>query len=354
MAKETKSISEKIGLQPGSLIHIGERKAEYTRIELISYDSESFEVLEFENVEQFLSYRSPHKVSWINIDGLHDTEVIKKIGEYFKIHSLTMEDILNTVQRPKMDGFDEYIYIVLKMLDYDQQSQTISSEQLSLIIKNDLVISFQEKVGDVFDHLRHRIRVDKGRLRRAGADYLAYAILDSVVDRYFVLLEWLEDRTEKVEDQLINYPDKETLQNIYGLKTDLIFLKKLVWPLRDVITVLKRDENTIFQQSTYIYLSDVYDHIIFIIEMLESFKETVSGMVELYISSTGIKMNEVMKFLTIIATIFIPLTFIAGVYGMNFNNMPELKWHWGYHLVLILMLVLALSMIAYFKKQKWF
>jgi len=353
MLKLFKRASNRVGLPPGTLIHIGEEKVERAKVTIIDYDEDQFQEKEAKAVEECFPFRDKPTVTWINIDGIHQVEVIEKIGTHFGIHPLILEDIMNTGQRPKMEDFEDYIFVVVKMIYYDDKDNEIRTEQLSVILGSNFVISFQEKEGDVFDPVRERIRNGKGRIRKMKTDYLAYALVDTIVDHYFVVLEKLGEKIEDMEEELVTNPTLETLQTIHTLKRELIFLRKSVWPLREVINVLERGESSLINESTGIYLRDVYDHTIQVIDTIETFRDMVSGMLDIYLSSISNKMNEVMKVLTIIATIFIPLTFIAGLYGMNFKYIPELEWHWGYFAVLSLMVLIVSWMILYFRKKRW-
>ncbi len=353
MPKFVRRRSKKAGLSPGTLIHIGEKKAERVKITLIGYDETHLEEREVRSVEECFPFREAPTVTWINVDGLHQVEVIESLGRHFGLHPLVLEDILSTGQRPKLEDYGDHIFIVLRMLnDHEGQSET-EDEQISLILGRNFVLSFQERVGDVFDPIRERIRSGKGRIRKLGADYLAYALIDAIVDHYFIILERLGDRMEALHEELVESPSSQTLQEIQHLKREMIFLRRSIWPLREVISALHRGESSLFGEPTRIYLRDVYDHTIQVIDALETFRDMISGMLDIYLSSLSHRMNEIMKVLTIIATIFIPLTFIAGVYGMNFEYMPELKWRWGYFAVLGVMVLLALSMLFYFRRKRW-
>jgi magnesium transporter len=353
MAKFTKKRSKKAGLPPGTLMHIGDKKAEKTKITLIDYDEAQVREKEIKNVEECFPFKDTPTVTWINIDGIHDVEVIEKIGKHFNLHPLLMEDIANTDQRPKMEDFCDHIFVVLRMLEYDEVKKNIKSEQISLVIGSNFLISFQESTGDIFNPLRERIKTGKGRVRKTGADYLAYSLIDAIVDNYFIILEKLGERIEEIEEKLVTNPTPETLKIIHELKSDMIFLRKSVWPLREVISGLQRMESPIIKESTAVYFRDVYDHTIQVMDTVETFRDMLSGMLDIYLSSISNKMNEIMKVLTIIATIFIPLTFIAGVYGMNFKYMPELEWQFGYFAILILMSVIGVLMLIYFRGKKW-
>ncbi|MFH1863423.1 MAG: magnesium/cobalt transporter CorA [bacterium] len=359
MSKYIKKVSKTIGLAPGSLVYVGEKKLEKPRISVIDYDRDKFQEKEVKNEEECFPFKDSPMVTWINIDGLHDTNIIKKVGDRFDVHHLIQEDIVNTSQRPKLEEADNYIFIVLKMLYFDDTENETKAEQVSIVLGTNFVISFQEEEGDVFNPIRERIRTSKGRLRKYGADYLAYLLMDAVVDNYFIILEKLGEKIESIEDELVADPTTEKLQTIQSLKRDMIFLRKSVWPLREIISGLQRSESSLIQDSTTVYLRDLYDHTIQVIDTIESLRDMVSGMLDIYMSSLSNKMNEVMKVLTIIATIFIPITFVAGIYGMNFDreasmlNMPELGWPFGYIFALGIMVAIALGMVAYFRRKKW-
>jgi len=345
--------SKKRGLPPGSLVYTGEKKIDNIKISVIDYDQNNIQEKEVKDIKECFPFKDKPTVTWVNIDGLHDVDVIEKIGNYFEVHPLILEDILNTDQRPKMENFDKYFFFIVKMLYFDEKLQEVHTEQVSLILGENFVISFQESIGDVFDSIRERIRNSKGRIRSRGTDYLIYALLDAIVDNYFIILEKIGENVESMEEDLISNPTPSTLQDIYNLKREMIYLRKSVWPLREVISGLQREESALIQESTDIYLRDLYDHTIQVIDTVETFRDMVSGMLDMYMSSVSNKMNEVMKVLTIFAAIFIPLTFVAGIYGMNFDIMPELHWQWGYLMVWIIIICVTLSMLIYFKRKKW-
>jgi magnesium transporter len=353
MRKFTWKRSRKAGLPPGTMVHIGERKLEKTRIGVIDYDQVRFEEKEAVSVEECFAYKDKESVTWINVEGIHDVDVLRMLGEGFGLHPLTMEDILNTDQRPKLDDYGEYLFIVLKMFHYDDVENEILAEQVSLIVGRGFVISFQESGGDVFNPVRDRIRNNKGRVRMMGADYLAYALMDSVVDGYFLIMEKFGGNIEVLEDELISDPGPGTLEELHILKRELIFFRRSVWPLREVVRGLETGASSLIQEGTGIFLRDVYDHAIQVIETVETFREMLSGMLDIYLSNVSNRMNQVMKVLTIIATIFIPLTFIAGIYGMNFRYMPELEWRFGYFVVLVVMAFIGVLMVIYFRMKRW-
>jgi len=345
--------SNKVGLPPGTLVHIGEKRTEKVKITIIDYDETHFQEKEVETIEECFPFKDKPTVTWINIDGLHEVEIIEKIGKHFEIHPLVLEDILNTGQQPKMEDLEQYVIVILKMLLYDEETKEIKPEQVSLILGPNFVITFQEREGDVFDPIRDRLRKAKGRITKMKADYLAYSLIDTIVDHYYVVLEKLGEWIEGLEEELVTNPTHETLQTIHTLKRELIFLRRSVWPLREAVISLERGESALIHESTGIYLRDVYDHTIQVIDTIETFRDMVSGMLDVYLSSLSNRMNEVMKVLTIIATIFIPLTFVAGIYGMNFKYIPELEFHWGYAASLILMGIIALVMLLYFRNKRW-
>lgn len=354
MNRLIKKRSKKAGLPPGTIVHIGEKKVEKVRITIVDYDETNFEEKEAKTIQECFPFKDKPTTTWINIEGVHEPDIIEKIGGHFSLHPLLLEDIANTEQRPKMEDYGEYIFIVLKMLSYDEKTKEVKAEQVSLIFGSNFVISFQEGIqGDVFDPVRERIRNGKGRTRKMGADYLAYALVDAIVDNYFLILEKLGEKIEDVEEELVTNPASETLRGIHHLKREMIFLRKSVWPLREVISCLERGESTLIKESTKIYLRDVYDHTIQVIDTVETFRDMLSGMLDIYLSSISNRMNQIMKVLTIIATIFIPLTFIVGIYGMNFEYMPELEWPGSYFVLLGIMAIIAIFMLTYFRKKGW-
>lgn len=343
-----------IGLPPGSLIHIGERKVENTRITVINYNEAEFHEFEVKSVEECFLFNDKPYVTWFNISGIHDEEVIGAIGKHFNFHPLMLEDVMNTNQRPKTEDYGDYLFIVLKMLYLDnEEGNQVTTEQVSLVLGPNYVISFQENGQDVFETIRIRIRKKKGRVRTMGADYLAYVLMDTIVDNYFIVMERFGEVLEDIHETLIVKPEPGVLHVIHNMKREMIFLRKSVWPLREVISELQRAGSMWIEDRTTHFLRDLYDHTIQAIDSIESFRDILSSMVDIYLSSVSHKMNEVMKVLTIIATIFIPLTFIAGVYGMNFHYMPELEWKWGYPIIWGIMIVIGLGMLYYFNKKKW-
>ncbi|MDD5330337.1 MAG: magnesium/cobalt transporter CorA [Sulfuricella sp.] len=344
--------SKKAGLPPGTLIHIGQAHAEKTRIHVVSYDESGFFEKDAEAAEEYCTARTASGITWVNVDGIQQIELFQRLGACFGLHPLVLEDIMNTDQRPKMEDFGDYVYIVLKMLTSNGHGEIVA-EQISLILGRNFLLSFRERESDIFHPIVERIRNAKGLIRKEGADYLAHALLDAVVDRYFGVLEKREEEIDLLEDEVIANPTPRTLQNIHILRRDLIFLRKAIFPFRSVISALERGESPFFKQTSRIYLRDIYDHTVHIIDTLETFRDLATGLLDIYLSSVSNRMNLAMRTLTVIATIFMPLTFIAGLYGMNFRNMPELEWRWGYPAALLLMATVGISMQVYFRRKKW-
>lgn len=347
-----RKLTKKIGVPPGSLIYTGERREDF-EISIIDYDGTDYKEFKSDKIEDCFPFKDSQTVTWINIIGLHKTDVVESIGMHYGIHPLILEDILNVHQRPKIEYFDDYIFVVVKMLFYNENSLCIESEQVSIILGRNYVITFQERIGDVFDIVRERIRNNKGIIKKNKADYLLYSLIDVIVDNYFIILEKIGDKVEDLEDGIILSPSPETAKLIHRLKRDLIELRKSVWPLREILTALSKGESSLIHKKTIAYFRDVYDHTIQVIDTVETFRDMASGLLDIYLSSISNRMNEVMKVLTIIATIFIPLTFIAGIYGMNFKYMPELEREWGYPAILIVMLIIGIGMVLFFRKRKW-
>jgi len=353
MPKLTGKRSKKAGLPPGTLVHTGEKKAGEVNISVIEYDEANFQKRELKTIEECFLLKDRPAVTWVDVEGIHQIDNIQKLGDCYNFHPLVLEDILNTDQRPKIEDHETYLYIVLKMLHYEEKAEVVM-EQVSLILGTNFVFSFREGMGkNVFHSVRERIINSKGRIRKMGADYLLYTLIDTIVDNYFVILEKMGENIERLEEELIKDPTKQTLHRIHQLKREMIFLTRAVWPLREVINVMERGESPLIKDSTRIYLRDIYDHTIRVIDSIETFRDLLSGMLDIYLSSISNRMNEIMKFLTIVGTIFIPLTFVVGIYGMNFEYLPELKWHFGYFAVLGFMAVVGISMLVYFKRKKW-
>lgn len=361
MAKKRKkgrlftATSEKAGLPPGTPVYVGERAGEPIRMTLMAYNETSFDERTPEKVEGCFDAVFPTGVTWINIDGVHDVGLVESVGKRFALHPLTLEDLVHPGQRPKFEEYDNYLFIVLRMLRYASESGTVTGEQVSIILSGNTLITFQETVGDVFEPVRQRIRAGKGRARKMGADYLAYALIDAVVDQYFTILEAMGEKIEGLEEQLLSLPDASTLSAIHYMKRELMTLRKSVWPLRELLGGMQRTDSELIVQATRVFIRDVYDHTIQILDIVESFRDVVSGMLDIYLSSVSNRMNAAMKVLTVIATIFIPLSFITGIFGMNFEYFPELTWRWAYPWGFwIIILASVLGMLYVFKRNRFF
>ena len=351
-----KKRSQKTGLPPGTPV-LTEENTESSRITILDYDSKEFTEFEPKSIEECIKYVKKRKsVTWVNVDGLKNVPMLQKLCDAFGIHPLVLEDILATDQRPKVENYDSYLYIVSRMLDLDGTKNRIRSEQISIILTPTSVISIQEKKGDIFDSVRNQIRTNKGKLRKSGPDFLAYSLLDRIVDHFFIILEQLGERIEFMEEELVSSPSPKTLHKIHRMKRNMVLLRKSVWPMRELVNGLERESKNnkkLLKPGTSIYLRDLYDHTIQIIDTVETYRDIVSGMLDIYLSSISYRLNEIMKVLTVIGTIFIPLTFVTGLYGMNFRFMPELEHPLGYPAVLLTMLVLILLMLIYFRRKKW-
>ncbi len=352
MGATLKKRSKKAGMIPGSLVHIGYAYQEKSKITLIRYDENFFEEKEVNSAADLHAIKDLPGNLWINIDGLQDVAMLEKIGHLFGLHPLILEDILNTDQRPKIEDLTDYLYVVLRNF-YHHESDALFSQQISIVLGKNFILSFQEKESKLFESVRERLRGDKGKIRKSGCDYLVHALIDNVVDNYFILLDNMEDRIEQLENDLIRQTTPAKLQSIHNLKRELIFLRKSLWPLRETISSLQRSDSPLIDEPNALYFKDIFDHIIAIIDTVDTFRDLLSGMLDIYLSSASMRLNEVMKVLTIIATIFMPLTFLAGVYGMNFKHMPELEWTWGYFGLWGVMLIIAALMIIFFRRKRW-
>jgi len=353
MTSEEIRRSGKAGLSPGTLMYVGDKKVGKSRITVIDYDASGALEKEVASVEECFPFKETSTVTWINIDGVQDAGLIEKLGARFEIHPLVLEDIMTTTQRPKVEDLGNAVFVVLRMIETDPDGTALRADQLSLILGSNYVLTFQETPGDCLGAVRERIRGGKGRIRKLGPDYLAYAIIDAVVDHYFFVLEKLGEKIDCLEETLVDEPRRGLLHEIHGLKREMIGLRKSVWPLREVVSGLGRLETPLIAKSTGVFLRDVYDHAIQVIDTVESFREILTSMVETYLSSVSNRMNEIMKVLTIISTIFIPITFLVGVYGMNFTHMPEIGWRWGYAFVWLLIVGAVGTMFVFFRRKKW-
>jgi len=344
------------GTPPGTLTALKDRGAEKATIRIFDYGPDHVEEKVVQQVEDCFPYIATDTVTWIDVDRIGDVEVIRKLGEQFKLHPLALEDVLNIPQRPKVEEYEDQLFIVTRMVSFNE---TMESEQVGMFLGRNYLITFQERPGDCFDPVRDRIRKNRGIIRKGGADYLAYVLMDALIDGYFPVLEVLGEQIEELENEVMESPSRATLQRIHDVKRDLLALRRLVWPEREAINTLLREKTPLINVTTRTYLRDCYDHTIQAMDVVETYRELASGLMDVYLSSLSNRMNEVMKTLTVVASIFIPLTFIVGIYGMNFNperspwNMPELNWAWGYPAVLLAMVVIVLGMLFFFRRKKW-
>ncbi|PIR25836.1 MAG: magnesium and cobalt transport protein CorA [Deltaproteobacteria bacterium CG_4_10_14_0_2_um_filter_43_8] len=343
----------KLGKAPGTLAYIGEAKTATVSINLLRYDKENIVEATENSLEQLLQNRKKLKNKWININGLHNATLIEELRKKYEIHPLILEDCIDTQQRPKLESIESHLFAVVKMATVNEHTSTLELEQISLILGKDYLITLQEKEGDVFKILRERIHNTAWRERALETDYLFYALLDTIVDHYFLVLETLTEKAEALEEQILESPSKEVLKNIHHLKSESRRLRRAIWPTREIASSLLRDELKYFKKETFPYLHDLYDHIIQVGDLLDSLREKLSSLLETYLSGVSNKMNEVMKVLTLFAAIFIPLTFVVGIYGMNFRFMPELEWKYSYPLLWIIMILIAAGMLLLFKRKKW-
>lgn len=344
---------KKAGLAPGTISYVGDLRDFEVFADMMEYCAETFDEKNNISIKSIPRSTGNEDIRWINITGIHETAVLETIGKTFELHNLVMEDIAHANQRPKLDEFDAYAYIVVQMVRYDDEFFQVSTEQLSIIVQGHTIITFQEQPGDLFEEIRERLRKNIGKGRRSGVEYLIYSILDTIVDNYFVVLEKMGDHLDEIEVKLLGEAKSNDVKELHGIKRELIYLRKSVWPMREVINSLGKSELIQKNQITEIYLRDVYDHCIRAIDTLETYREMSSSLMDMYLSSLSNKMNTVMKTLTIISTIFIPLTFIVGVYGMNFKYMPELEIKHAYEIVWGVMIILTLIMIRYFRRKGW-
>jgi len=353
MSKIPNSPSAKAGLPPGTLVHIGEVAREKPRITIIDYSSADLAERVVTSIDEILPYKAKDSITWVNIDGLADVGLIEAIGEHFDIHPLVQEDILNTHQRPKFEEYEGYLYMVLKVLSMNDDGRSINYEQMSILVLGNMVFTFKESHDDIFSPLKRRIINSKGRLRSQGTDYLAYAIIDTVVDLYFSLQDSFDETIEFIESKLLDHPTRETLIMIQGMKSEVIYVRRAIAPVRELLNGILRSESPLISSDIHVYIGDAYDHVLRLAEAMDTYRDMITGLLDIYISSVSNHMNEIMKVLTVFASIFIPLTFIAGIYGMNFEFMPELKWKWAYPALWSVFVIVPIIFIYIFKKKKW-
>jgi magnesium transporter len=347
------TMTDTIGLRPGALVHIGEKKVENVRIDLIEYDEKNITEIKDASIENCLESKNKLNVSWINIIGVHDPHTIEKFGNAFGVHPLHQANIMNTELRPSIEFYEDYIFLMLKMPHFNEQTGKIELEQISFFISEHHLLTFQEIEADFFDQIRKRLRENIGKIRKSETDYLGYVLLDAIIDSYFLVLEKISDISENLEDELMVNPTPKTLHTLQFLKRQMILLRKSIWPAREVLDNLQRNQTPLIHDETKTYLRDVYNHVIQVIDTTEGLRDVVGSLLDTYLSSLSNKMNEVMKTLTVIASIFIPITFIAGVYGTNFDYIPELSWSGSYFVMIGVMATIVIIMLGWFKKRKW-
>lgn len=344
--------STKTGLPPGALVHLGEQKIEHASISLIDYGPDKLIEKQFTSLADCQACKPTQPIQWLNVYGLHEPEILAEIGRRFNLHPLVLEDILNTDQRPKLDEYADYLFIVARFFDYDDATMTISSEQVSMVVGRGFVLTFQEKPTGNFNPVRDRLRQDRGQIRRSGSDYLAYALLDTIVDRYFAVLEGMGERAERLEEELMQKPASHLLETLHRLKRETVVLRRAVWPLREVINGLTRG-NTFFGAEVQPYLRDIYDHTVHVIESLEAIRDLISSLLEIYLSTVSNRLNREVRVLTVVALIFMPSTLLAGIFGMNFKSMPLLDAPNGFGLIIGTMMVIAVTLAVIFWRRKW-
>lgn len=348
----TKRRSKKLGAPPGTLVYIGDRSAAPSKITLIDYTPDTFKEIKNASLKECLDHVQNDSITWISVSGVQDLKIIEALGAHFKWNPLVMEDILNTGQRPKCEDYRDYLFIVLRLF-HKNHELSIDDEQFSMILSKNAVITFMETDDALFNPVRERIQKNGSQTRLHGADYLAYALIDTIIDSTFITLENLDEDIENIEHELFEKPVPATLYKIQKFKREISVLRRNLWPMREAVSKLERKDTPLITDHTRFYLRDVHDHTVLMIETVEGFRDILSGMLDIYLSNINIRMNEIMKVLTVMATIFVPLTFIASIYGMNFEGMPELTHPWGYPAVLGFMLFVALCMLYYFHRKKW-
>jgi magnesium transporter len=353
VAKLIHQRSHKAGLPPGSLVSVGLPQTHRPNITIVDYDQADYGERRSASVDDCAAALSSPTTTWINVDGVHDGDLIRRLGEIFDLHPLTLEDVMNTDHRPKVEDFGGYIFITLKMLSLLDEESQVLVQQVSLVLGPGWVLSFQETVGDMFTAVRDRIKRGAGRIRSRGADYLAYALVDGLVDQYFLILEDMAEEVERLEDLVLSESGEVEAADLYSFKRQVTLLRRSAWPLHELALFLLKSESDLLDKSMRAYFHDLYDNTATIMDGVNTFRDMIDGVLDVYQGTVGNRMNQIMKFLTIIATIFIPLTTIAGIYGMNFEYMPELAYRWAYPAVLLLMLGLALGMVVWFRKRKW-
>jgi magnesium transporter len=355
MSKRYKIQNANLGTSPGTLTYVGEEVKFATKVCWTEYNTDIYKTHNFPKLSDFTLKLSSDRIYWLNVDGIHEPKVIETVGKVFNLHALVMEDILNTQQKPKFEYFDEtQLFVTFKMLEFNPYTREVEVEHLSFILGKNYVISFQEERSrDIFQTILQRLSTSAGKTRRNGADYLLYSLIDLIVDNYFVVLEQVSENMERLEEDILQNAKQKSLNELYSIKRELTLMRKVVFPLREMLFNLIREDAPLITPNTVLYLRDVHDHVTQVIETIDSYRELVASLMDLYLSQASNKMNNVMKVLTVISVIFMPLTFVAGIYGMNFDNMPELHWEYGYYYVWGFMLILVVVMLIYFRRKDW-
>jgi len=354
MGRLVRRMTKRPGTAPGTPVHTGRRRVEQLHLHRITYDEGSIDERHADAVDPVFPFETGPVRTWLNVDGLHDVELLRDLASRIGLHPLALEDVVSIGQRPKAEEYDHQLYIVVRMLAYDDATKELTEEQISIVLGEGYVVSFQEDVGDVWDPVRERLRSGRTTIRRLGADYLAYSLIDAIVDGYFAVLEKLGDRMESLENTMLEEARRDTIAEVHHIKRELLLMRRAVWPARDLLNSLIRDGSPLIADGTRVFLRDAYDHAVQVIDTVETLRDLASGIIDLYLSTASNRMNEVMKVLTVIATTFIPVTFLAGVWGMNFQYMPELRQPWAYPAVLLLMGATIVALLFWFRRKGWF
>jgi magnesium transporter len=353
MAAVSKRRKKPAGSSPGSVVYVGVEKNTPVKVTRVRYSGDGYEASRIVDPSECRPDSSWPGVDWFTVDGVHNVDILKTVGANFGLHPLVVEDIGNTTQRPKLEGFDGYYFLAAKMITYEARSSKLKSEHVSIVFGQGFLVLFLQDPEDLFSPIRQRLEAGRGKIRASGSDYLAYALVDAIVDYYFHVLEEIGERVERLEDEVVVNPTVNTLRTIHDVKRELIALRRSIWPMREVVNAMIRDESPLISKDVKIYLRDLYDHTVHVIDSVETMRDIITGTLDVYLSSVSNRLNQVMKVLTVMSSIFIPLTFIVGVYGMNFQYMPELQWRWGYPAVWLFMLALTGVLLALFKRKKW-
>ena len=342
------------GLPPGSIIFTGDRKVERIDLHYLEFNEASIDEQKLDNLSITDFHEpNPEMIQWYDVRGLHDTELITQIGNTFQVHPLVLEDIVDIRQRPKFDEYETGSYLAFRSLKFDAEEKKVDTQQISIFFGMGFILSFQEETDDLFESIRNRLRTARGKIRKRGADYLAYALLDATVDHYFFVLDEMETAIESLEEEILQRPGENSKSKIHQLKQEMLTVRKSVFPLREAINSFSKSDSEFISEESQIFIRDLYDHTIQVIDMVETYRDLLNGLQDLYLSEISFRMNQVMQILTIITTIFVPLSFLAGLYGMNFDHIPELHWKYGYFILLGFMLIISIGLLYYFRRKKW-